>query len=848
LSVRSHRRPLSIMAQLEERRVKLDQYWLDYESVQTKIEFVDESESEHRATFEEAFYALSSRMRELASFRAILSPGESASTRVNTGSYSASEFSPQVRLPKLNLPTFSGQYDEWFPFFDTFKSLIHDNRSIDNIQRLQYLRASLTGDAKSLVGSLEVSAANYRVAWDLLKERYDNKRVIAQNHIKAILELPSMTRENAGKLRQIADGASRHLRALEALKRPTAQWDDLLVHILSVKLDSISMREWQNSLVDTELPTFKQFSDFIVHRSQMLEVTGKLSPTTSKTDSRASPRSRRQAACVTTIQSKCIHCEGEHSVYYCPKFLALTVPQRIAQIRKTKNCLNCLRSAAHSANKCPSGCCKVCKMKHNTLLHITTNTSPQSNDQKSCEAAPSVTTSNAVATHSSSSRDREHVMLATAIVHAFDHKGSQRACRVLLDCGSQANFVSRNFLNTLGIEASTTNISIAGINGTITSSSQLARIKLQSRVSTFCATIDCIVTDRITDKLPSTTLRRAIFELPRNIKLADPQFHVSSDIDLLIGAELFWQILCIGQIRASPGNPTLQKTRFGWILAGRLGQSSDATKQIQSFHTLVTNAQLDKQLSRFWQAETIENHNELSAEEAFCEQHFLNNVSRMPEGRYIIKLPFKEQIVAKLGDSKEIALRRLYGLEKRFARDPNLKAQYTQFLDEYLELGHMKLVEDVTCNEQESYYFPHHCVFKGAADDRRIRVVFDASCKSSTGVSLNDALLPGPVTQQDLMSILLRFRIFLYALAADIVKMYRQIMIHPSQTRYQRILWRRAPSDEVKTYELMTVTYGTSSASFLATRCLKHLAEAYQHISTSANIQSVLFVSKEIFT
>jgi len=508
----------------------------------------------------------------------------------------------------------------------------------------------------------------------------------------------------------------------------------------------MSMREWQNSLVNTELPTFKQFLDFIVHRSQMLEATGKLNPLITKVDSRISPKLRHQAACATTVQSKCIHCEGEHSIYYCPKFLALAVPQRIAQIRKTKNCLNCLSSTAHTANKCASGCCKVCKMKHNTLLHLA-NALPQSSDQKSSEATSSDATSNTIVTHSSSSHDRERVMLATAIVHAFDHKGSRRACRVLLDSGSQANFISRNFLNTLGIETTTSNISITVINGTLSSASQLARIKLQSRVNKFCATIDCVVTDRITDKLPGTTLKRGIFEIPRNIELADPQFHVSSDIDLLIGAELFWQILCIGQIRASPRNPTLQKTRFGWILAGRLARSEGSTKQIKSFHTLVTNAQLE-QLSRFWQSETIENSNELNVEETFCELHFLNNVSRTPEERYIVELPFKEQTIAKLGDSKETALRRLHGLEKRFARDPDLKTQYTRFLVEYLKLGHMKQVEDIDFNEEKSYYFPHHSVFKGLGDNRKIRVVFDASCKSNTGVSLNDALLPGPVIQQ----------------------------------------------------------------------------------------------------
>ncbi|XP_018398194.1 PREDICTED: uncharacterized protein LOC108776159 [Cyphomyrmex costatus] len=55
--------------------------------------------------------------------------------------------------------------------------------------------------------------------------------------------------------------------------------------------------------------------------------------------------------------------------------------------------------------------------------------------------------------------------------------------------------------------------------------------------------------------------------------------------------------------------------------------------------------------------------------------------------------------------------------------------------------------------------------------------------------------------------------------------MYRQILVHPSQTRYQRILWRDDFSSTVSTYELCTVTYGTSPTSFLATRCLTWLAE-----------------------
>lgn len=89
------------------------------------------------------------------------------------------------------------------------------------MQKLQYLCASLTGEAGDVINSLEISDVNYEIAWRLLKERYDNKRVIVHTHVKAIMELPSMSKENAGELHQIADGASKHIHALQALRHPT---------------------------------------------------------------------------------------------------------------------------------------------------------------------------------------------------------------------------------------------------------------------------------------------------------------------------------------------------------------------------------------------------------------------------------------------------------------------------------------------------------------------------------------------------------------------------------------------------------------------------------------------------
>lgn len=68
---------------------------------------------------------------------------------------------------------------------------------------------------------------------------------------------------------------------------------------------------------------------------------------------------------------------------------------------------------------------------------------------------------------------------------------------------------------------------------------------------------------KITKKLPQEFIHPSQFKMPSNVKLADPNFNVPSDIDLLIGAEVFWQLICIGQIEECKDHPTLQKTKFG---------------------------------------------------------------------------------------------------------------------------------------------------------------------------------------------------------------------------------------------------------------------------------------------
>jgi hypothetical protein len=147
-------------------------------------------------------------------------------------------------------------------------------------------------------------------------------------------------------------------------------------------------------------------------------------------------------------------------------------------------------------------------------------------------------------------------------------------------------------------------------------------------------------------------------------------------------------------------------------------------------------------------------------------------------------------------------------------------------MEEYLHLGHMeKIPLEERCETAGSInYLPHHYVLKGSSTTTSFRVVFDASAKTSCGHSLNNNLMVGPTIQDEMFDILLRFRLHLYAFTADIAKMYRQVKVTREDSDKLRILWRKDFSGPVEEYRLLTVTYGTASAPFTATRTLKQLA------------------------
>jgi len=342
----------------------------------------------------------------------------------------------------------------------------------------------------------------------------------------------------------------------------------------------------------------------------------------------------------------------------------------------------------------------------------------------------------------------------------------------------------------------------------------------------FCAS-NVIILTRITTQLSSDKLPTTVRDRYQHLVLADPEFDVPGPIDMLIGSDLYPHMLqSKAYIIHSTGLPSAMSTHLGWIVVGALDESP--TSPMVSL-SIGSTPEIEGLLQKFWTIEEPDIPNILTTEDEQCEVWFQKSTTRDVSGRFVVSKPFRSSVRAlsepltsqnpdDFGSSRSLALNRLYNLERRLARDSEIYTAYRKFTDDYINLGHMK-----PASVPGKYFIPHHAVVKHEEKGLKIRVVFDASAKSTSGRSLNDCLCTGPKLQTEISDVLLRSRFYRYIFIADIVKMYRQIRVREQDCVYQHVLWHRSPEEEVQEYQLLTVTYGVNSAPYLALRCLRQL-------------------------
>ncbi|XP_057670066.1 uncharacterized protein LOC130902185 [Diorhabda carinulata] len=739
--------------------------------------------------------------------------------------------SPAVKLPDIKLPTFSGSSNTWLEFRDTFTALINNNPDIDDINKFHYLRANLEGSASQIIQSLEISAGTYKVAWDLLCKRYDNKKALIYNHLDALFGLKKIVKVSSFKLRNLSDTVSKHLRALNSLKLPTDQWDILILHLMAKSLEDGSVSKWEEYKSKKDLPSLEDMYEFLRSRSDLLErlELNKLEQgsKSGKTRSLLSADSENNShENKTSFQGfKCAICSGDHRVFMCDKFKAMSVLNRMEQAKRLKLCLNCLRSG-HKTNQCRLyASCKTCKGKHNTLLHI----------ENKNQANQNINQENVSLTTSS---EHFQILLSTVVVDVLNSYGAYVPVRAILDSGSMSSFITESLHSKLNIPKQTINFAVSGLNSAVSNVKYKCCLKFKSQHKSFMTDLSCFILPEITGNLPTFYIDKQKLLIPKYINLADKNFHKPGPIEMLIGADIFWNVLCPNQLKLNTNGPVLQETQFGWLVSGKIQGFQISNNIVCNLVKNEGDLYIQDQLSKFFEIESVKTASPWSKEEMDCETHFKDTTTRTQEGRFVVSIPLKASPKI-LGESLGLAKRRFKSLEQKFSKEYQFSRMYKNFILEYEKLNHMQNIGEVSeVNHEDAYYLPHHGILRMHSATTKLRTVFDASARTTSGVSFNELQLKGPVIQDDLVSILLRFRQYKYVVTADIEKMYRQVLVSKDQHKMQRILWRDNENKALSVCELSTVTYGTTSAPFLAIRCLVELDNSLKLLVKLSQISS----------
>ncbi|GFS87039.1 DUF1758 domain-containing protein [Trichonephila clavipes] len=478
---------------------------------------------------------------------------------------------------------------------------------------------------------------------------------------------------------------------------------------------------------------------------------------------------RKVALVASNAQSQCPLCNAEHALSRCDTFLKLSVQGR-SDFVKTNNgrqgAVNVLNSRELSINAPVF-----------SPVPISSTSEPSENsrvvDVTSCisDVNPDV-----------------QILFCTALIQKSDIWGNYQTCRCLLDSGSQASLITNECIERLGLRKEKANVRISCFGASDTRLNGVAEIQFTSHFSSqnsFHASV--YVINKIVGMIPHHDLDSSMRELFGDISLADPAFYKSGPIDVLLGVDLTLPLL--------------------------KGQTL----------SLVS----DQLINKFGELDSVSCAKPLTSLEESCEDHFVKTHSRDENGRYTVRMPFHTP-TTRLGNSKQNAIRRLISVERHLISNPDKYKLYRNFMKEYLDLKHMCVcvepVSDTEINKVKSLYLPHHGVVRDTSCTTKLHVVFDASSKTLSGLSLNDLLMVGPRVQPELFPILIQFRIFSVAICADVERMFHQIKVHAEDVDWQKILWRDSPTESIREHRLTTVTYGTSSAPFLSTRTLRQLA------------------------
>ncbi|GBM11893.1 hypothetical protein AVEN_209599-1 [Araneus ventricosus] len=759
----------------------------------------------------------------------------------------------QPRLPKLTLESFSGKEIGSFPsFWARFKSAVHENSSLNDVDKFSYLKSVVTSDAELAIRGLTLTSENYAKAVKILEDRFGRQELIVDYHMNNLLNLTPVRKSfDVIALRNLYDQLEVNIRGLESLEISPDSYSCLLFPIIMKAIppdlaleynrkhekkqsqitdlteylrDEVQSRERTKALVkphESQIKGSHQYSNRYSERETQQKVHSRFPPSNhNKSSIRASANEL-----LTAAYSNCLFCkENTHLSELCEN---LSVQQKRDKLIKERRCFLCCNNSCY-VKKCKKSVCSFCQGRHaRAICFKLENSKKQNSHLDSGEKPIDVKT-----TSSNSVMNNRGGVLLQCVKAEIIGSSSKDKIFCLFDNGSEKSFIKKNVSRRLGLK----NLGLERLNiysfGSKTPKKQTCRkveVRLRNVLSgeeTVIEAVEIEEISRATLSLPNQDAWREMESRGFRLTFSCSESSESCEISLLIGSDFYWSL--INRIKRLDSSLVAIETSLGWSLQGKCDERNDCT----SVHLIHSEEEsISAELRRFWEIESLGIRDKDSVALGNGDEEILSEFDKsisFVDGRYRVSLPWKPGMRETLQNNKTVARKRFEGLVRRFKCDHELFCEYKDVIDDYVKEG---IVERSSCDSllnSQGFYLPHHAVIRSDKTTSRLRIVFDGSAHEDGHLSLNQSLYTGPNLHPNIFELLLRFRENPVAFTADVKSAFLQIELDVPDRDFTRFFWTDNLNNEPYVLNFTRVLFGLRPSPYLLAATLKHHFEKYK--------------------
>ncbi len=634
--------------EMDERLRAFDALQLEYESTLEveDIEHCIEEAALYRDSIVEVRVRIQKELNKLADANSGDSAVPSEDTRVKEKSdMDRCIHRPEVRLPKLIMPKFSGDMLQWQSFWDMYRATVHEG-NLPTISKFTYLQSLLEGEAKEVIAGLSLTESNYGSAIALLQTRFGRTETVMFRHIQDIVNLTSGSRPTTHQgLRKLHDSLQVHVRSLQALGIVESQYGVMLTPVILSCLPQDIKIQWARSCSgkENDLPWLLRFLEQEIQFRETSDVF-KLSKTPmeekkpkdgyrSQTPHTYPSAAALQSASSVVDDESCVVCSKTHPLEKCPTFLSMNTDKRWSCVREHRICFRCF-SKGHRCSECSLGKCELCSFAHHQLLHSGSRV-PVYQGRKTAHSRRKGRP-NVVAL---STQKESVVIMQTVEVEVHGLKSKTRAT-ILFDNGSDRSYVSSKLISQVGPEFVHSELVSWGAFGQARANPEELRNVFSLEIRGPDGNVGVArVTEIPTVCIPLHRRRvpKVILKSLKSIKLLDDYNRDKSfSVDILIGLDQYWRFVKPEIVPVSE-SLVIQNTMFGWMLSGMYESAPSDGPLVQveaSPQLFCARGVNDDELRRIWGLEL-----ESESKQADTVLSRFNETIRLKEGRYEVQLP-----------------------------------------------------------------------------------------------------------------------------------------------------------------------------------------------------------------